>query len=115
MEVISLGGGIQSTTLVLMNLHDEIDPPASFAIFADTGWERKATYENVAALNTICLEHGFPPIWTVKTTNIRADMIAEGNGHYDHIPFYTRSFTHTGQLQLDGSEEIREGVGQLRR
>jgi len=47
MQVLSLGGGVQSTTLFLMNLTGEIDPPANFAVFADTGWERQGTYEDV--------------------------------------------------------------------
>ena len=72
MQVLSLGGGVQSTTLFLMNIHGEIDPPADFAVFADTGWERTGTYENIRALNTIALERGFPPVWKVGIGNIRA-------------------------------------------
>lgn len=115
MEVLSLGGGIQSTALFLMNLHHEIEPGVDFAIFADTGWERQGTYENITRLNSIGLDRGFGPIWKVKAGNIRADMLAAGDGHYDHMPLFTQSSRLTGQLRLDGSDEVVKGTGQLRR
>lgn len=115
MQVISLGGGVQSTATLLMNLEGEISPPADFAIFADTGWERKATYENITRLNTLCLEQGFPPIWRVKVGDIRADMLAEGKGHHDHLPLFVMSIQRNGQLRLDGSDDETQSVGQLRR
>lgn len=115
MQVISLGGGVQSTALFLMNLQGEIDPPADFAIFADTGWERHDTYKNISRINTEGLNRGFPPIWKVSTGNIRQEMLQSGDRHYGHIPFFTRSFFKTGQLNLDGSDDIRKGTGQLHR
>jgi hypothetical protein len=44
MRILSLGAGVQSSTLALMIAHGEI-PMVSAAIFADTGAEPRATYE----------------------------------------------------------------------
>lgn len=45
MNIISLGAGVQSSTLALMAAHGEITPMPDCAIFADTQAERKAVYE----------------------------------------------------------------------
>ena len=47
MHVISLGAGVQSTTMALMAAHGEIEPMPDAAIFADTGAEPKAVYEHL--------------------------------------------------------------------
>ena len=47
MHVISLGAGVQSTTMALMAAHGEIAPMPDAAIFADTGAEPKAVYEHL--------------------------------------------------------------------
>lgn len=45
-KVLSFGAGVQSTTLLRMMIHGEIEP-AEHAIFSDTGWEPQAVYENM--------------------------------------------------------------------
>ncbi len=47
LRVLSLGAGVQSTTLALMAAHGEIGPMPDCAIFADTGWEPAAVYEHL--------------------------------------------------------------------
>lgn len=113
MQMVSLGGGVQSLTLFLMNLHGEIDPPAEFAVFADTGWERSGTYDQVGKLNTIGLGKGFPPIWVVKAGNIRDEMLSFD--HYLHMPLYTVSREETDQILIGGGMDVKESKGQLRR
>lgn len=44
-HVISLGAGVQSSTMALMAAHGEITPMPAAAIFADTQAEPKAVYE----------------------------------------------------------------------
>lgn len=44
MRILSLGGGVQSSTLALMAEHGEIEKP-DYAIFADTQDEPKSVYE----------------------------------------------------------------------
>ena len=45
LNVISLGAGVQSSTMALMAAHGEIEPMPDAAIFADTQWEPPAVYE----------------------------------------------------------------------
>lgn len=55
LRVISLGAGVQSTTMALMAAAGEIGPMPDCAIFADTGWEPAAVYEHLARLRRIAL------------------------------------------------------------
>jgi 3'-phosphoadenosine 5'-phosphosulfate sulfotransferase (PAPS reductase)/FAD synthetase len=43
-HLISLGGGVQSSTMALMAAHGEISPMPKAAIFADTQAEPKSVY-----------------------------------------------------------------------
>jgi 3'-phosphoadenosine 5'-phosphosulfate sulfotransferase (PAPS reductase)/FAD synthetase len=43
LKILSLGAGVQSSTLLLMACKGIIEKP-NLAIFADTGWESQATY-----------------------------------------------------------------------
>ena len=45
MHIISLGAGVQSSTMALMAAHEAMHPMPDCAIFADTGWEPHAVYE----------------------------------------------------------------------
>ena len=47
LRVLSLGAGVQSTTLALMAARRDIDPMPDCAIFADTGWEPEAVYDHL--------------------------------------------------------------------
>ena len=57
-HILSLGAGVQSTTLYLMFLHGEITPQIDCAIFADTGEEPESVYEHLEWLKA----QGGPPI-----------------------------------------------------
>lgn len=50
--VLSLGAGVQSTTLALMAARREIGPMPSYAAFADTGAEPRAVYRHLEWLAT---------------------------------------------------------------
>ena len=43
LRALSLGAGVQSTTMALLAAHGEVGPMRDCAIFADTGWEPRAT------------------------------------------------------------------------
>ena len=80
LRVLSLGAGVQSTTLALMAAKGEIEPP-DCAIFADTGWEPKAVYRHLDRL-----EGQLPfPVHRVSAGDIRATI---GAGGYEPIPWY---------------------------
>lgn len=53
LRVLSLGAGVQSTTLALMAAAGEIGPMPDCAIFADTGWEPRAVYEHLDRLERV--------------------------------------------------------------
>ena len=70
-DVISLGAGVQSTTMVLMAAHGELTPMPRAAIFADTGAEPRAVYEHLDWLRS---PNVLPfPVHVVQFGNLRAD------------------------------------------
>jgi hypothetical protein len=71
---LSLGGGVQSTALMLMGLHNDIDVSFEGAIFADTGWERETTYRNVEALRAYAKGFGVD-VHTVKRGDLDDDVL----------------------------------------
>lgn len=76
LHVLSLGAGVQSTTLALMAAHGEIGPMPDCAIFADTGWEPPHVYEHLEKLESI-----LPfPVRRVSGGNIRDDLMASARG-----------------------------------
>ncbi len=88
LTVLSLGAGVQSTTILLMAIKGELPQP-DVAIFADTGWESKATYKHLAWLKVEAEQHGIPVI-IVQERNIRDDSLnaAELNKGYYLMPLY---------------------------
>jgi hypothetical protein len=95
LRVISLGAGVQSTTMALMAIErDTVD----CAIFADTGWEPKAVYDHLA-----WLESYLPfPVYRVSQGNLRDAII---NSKFAAVPFYTR--TGLGARQCTSNYKLR--------
>jgi hypothetical protein len=88
LHVISLGAGVQSTTMALMAAHGEITPMPDCAIFADTGWEPKAVYDH---LQWLISQLPFP-VHVVSAGNIR-DHILNGSprsGNFASVPWHVR-------------------------
>ena len=76
LRVLSLGAGVQSTVLALMAEQGYLGfEKPDFAIFADTGWEPQAVYENVAWLKTQ-LSY---PILEVSGGNIKESVLSGTN------------------------------------
>jgi len=86
--VLSLGAGVQSSTLLLMACNGLIEKP-DVAIFADTGWERKVTYDHLKWLTLEAAKSGIPII-TVQERNVRDDSLnaAELNKGYYFMPVF---------------------------
>jgi len=75
LNIISLGAGVQSSTMALMAACGELTPMPDGAIFADTGAEPKAVYEWLD-----WLEKQLPfPVYRVSSGNLRADIEAGTN------------------------------------
>lgn len=90
-HVISLGAGVQSTTLALMAAHGEITPMPDCAIFADTQWEPKNVYKH---LDWLCSGNVLPfPVFKVTAGNIRQDIMNHKNttgGRLAAVPWHIK-------------------------
>lgn len=98
LRVLSLGAGVQSTTLALMAAHGTIGPMPDCAIFADTGWEPQAVYDHLAWLRS---PNVLPfPVHVVQAGDIRADLLRAGSGErWASIPAFTRTVAR-GRVSL---------------
>ena len=87
MVVLSLGAGVQSSTMAIMAAKGDL-PPVDVAIFADTGNEPKAVYTYLNYLSNI-----LPfPIFKVRKGNIKDDMLnAKGKTNFVVAPFFTQN------------------------
>jgi 3'-phosphoadenosine 5'-phosphosulfate sulfotransferase (PAPS reductase)/FAD synthetase len=86
-RVLSLGAGVQSTTLLLMMVEGEIEKP-DHIIFADTGWEPAKVYEHLEWLKTIMARADIP-FEIVSHGNIREDYL-DGTKRAASMPLYIR-------------------------
>jgi hypothetical protein len=85
MRILSLGAGVQSTTMALMAAVGEIADKPHAAIFADTGWEPKAVYDHLA-----WLENVLPfPVCRVSSGNLRSDILNPPK-RFSPVPWFTR-------------------------
>ena len=117
LHVISLGAGVQSTTMALMAARGEIGPMPHCAIFADTGFEPKRVYEHLEWLKG---ELPFP-VYTVSNGNLRDAVMTATEGRYAAVPFFLegggmgrRQCTHEYKLKPI-SWELRRILGKGRR
>lgn len=84
LTVISLGAGVQSTTLALMAAHGEISPMPDYAIFADTGDEPEAVYDH---LNWLSSSNVLPfPVVNVTEGKLSEELF-NGND-LARVPFF---------------------------
>lgn len=95
LTVLSLGAGVQSTTILLMAHVGELKG-LDCAIFADTGWEPPAIYRHLDALESLVAI----PIHRVQRGNIRSDILSaidsDGVGHIGQPPFFVRNQASDG-------------------
>jgi hypothetical protein len=92
LRVLSLGAGVQSTTLALMAAHGEFDVMPDCAIFADTGAEPQAVYEHLDWLrggNVLPF-----PVHVVSAGSLKDELLSaarhEGNS-WGRPPFFVRN------------------------
>lgn len=88
-EVLSLGAGVQSTTVFHRAGRGEL-PHVDVAIFSDTQWEPQAVYDHLDELiNKFSPKYGIP-IEVVTAGNLREDaMVSEGK-RWASMPLYTK-------------------------
>ena len=94
-HVISLGAGVQSSTMALMAAWGEIKPMPDCAIFADTRWEPLHVYKWLSYL-----EAQLPfPVYRVSAGDLRKDQITARVRGYDKeagerwasLPYFTKA------------------------
>lgn len=102
-NIISLGAGVQSSTMALMAAHGEITPMPECAIFADTGDEPASVY---TWLDWLEIQLPFPVIRTKKGT-LSADALkvrtSKKSGN-----LYTKPSLPVFVLQDDGTKGMAQ-------
>jgi hypothetical protein len=93
LRLLSLGAGVQSTTLALLAIEGTLPAPDA-AIFADTGWEPRAVYEHLDRLG-VELDRAGIRLHRVSAGDLRADAIDPVH-RYASVPYFVRN--------ADGSE-----------
>ena len=88
LRILSLGAGVQSTTLALMIEKGEI-PMVDCAIFSDVGAEPKLVYKHLEWLE----KQLSYPVYKVQWRNLKEDIISAAKGEYKAFtaPFYTKN------------------------
>jgi len=88
LRVLSLGAGVQSTTLALMIEKGEV-PMVDCAIFADVGAEPQLVYDHLEYLKTQ-LSY---PVYKVQWRNLKEDIISASKGEFTAFtaPFFSKN------------------------
>lgn len=87
-RTLSLGAGVQSTTLLLLALEGAL-PTLDCGIFADTGGEPRRVYDHLDMLTARAADVGVP-VLRVSNGNLRDDSIDPGH-RYASIPYFVRN------------------------
>jgi len=89
LRILSLGAGVQSSTLALMIEKGEI-PMIDAAIFADVKGEPKAVYDWLNYLKTQVTKY---PIYVVTWRDLKQDILDAAKGEYKAFtaPFFTKN------------------------
>lgn len=88
LRILSLGAGVQSTTLALMICDGDL-PRVDGAIFADTQGEPQTVYEQVDLLEKEFERVGIP-LYRVSTGDLAEDSINPAH-RYASIPYFVRN------------------------
>jgi len=107
LRVLTLGAGVQSTTLALMAAHGEIGPMPDAAIFADTCWEPQNVYDHLAWLMSPDV---LPfPVHIVSAGNIRDGLVRGARGErWASIPAFTLSKSgKVGMIRRQCTRELK--------
>lgn len=95
LRVLSLGAGVQSTTLALLAVEAKkaekgsLDMSLDCAIFADTGWEPGHVYEHLDRLEVV-LADACIPVYRVSAGNIRDDALDPAH-RFASMPLFIRN------------------------
>jgi hypothetical protein len=99
-----MGMGVQSVTISAMACLGDLPMP-DLAVFADPGWESKATYAYANTFTLWAKERGLNII-TVSKGNIRNDALGSQN-RFASLPFYTLLDGKPGMLRRQCTNEYK--------
>lgn len=107
-HIISLGAGVQSSTMALMAAHGEITPMPDCAIFADTGAEPERVYE---WLNWLEKQLPFPVYRVMHKTGLLENIMAQDvkgpeKDRFVSVPFFTDSH-NSGMTRRQCTREFK--------
>lgn len=108
MKILSLGAGVQSSTMALMASRGEFPSMPDAAIFSDTGWEPKKVYEWLDWLEP---QLSFP-LYRVSAGNLRNDIIKKTNStgqRFAAVPWFVldRGKIGMGRRQCTSEYKLR--------
>ena len=96
LRILSLGAGVQSSTVLLMSCLDNL-PHLDGAIFADTGWEPATVYEHLLWLEQEAKKYDIP-VYRVSKGNIKEEALRssvrghlENGGRAASLPYYVKT------------------------
>jgi 3'-phosphoadenosine 5'-phosphosulfate sulfotransferase (PAPS reductase)/FAD synthetase len=89
MRILSLGAGVQSTTLLLMAAENMFEHQLDLAIFADTGYEPQAVYDHLDKIEKEIAEPAGIPIYRVSAGNIKKDALNTEHA-FASMPLFVR-------------------------
>ena len=101
-NILSLGAGVQSTTMALMAAHGELTPMPDYAIFADTGAEPWHVYDQLDFLEEAL---PFPVLRVMEGQGLNAAI--RGDGRLATPPFFTESKDGGGMLWRQCTSEYK--------
>ena len=105
LNILSLGAGVQSSTMALMAAKGELTPMPDCAIFADTGAEPKHVYEFLDYVESLV---PFPVHRVMEGEGLEERTIsALMTGKFSPVPFRTESASGGGLLRRQCTREFK--------
>ena len=105
MKVLSLGAGVQSSTIVHLIIDGTLPKP-DVAIFADTKWEPQAVYEHLKRLESYAADNDFK-ITRVSAGDLRRDALTPDHS-FASMPLYTKdAMNSVGMLRRQCTREYK--------
>ena len=110
LNILSLGAGVQSSTMALMAAKGELTPMPDCAIFADTGAEPKHVYEQLGKIQRLV---SFPVYIVSEETGLEDSIHTvfkhgkDSKGRFQSVPFFTESTHGSGMLRRQCTNEFK--------
>lgn len=93
LRVLSLGAGVQSSAVLLMNLAGELGPRLDAAVFADTKGEPAAVYDHLSFLRAEAEKAGLPLYVVEQGDGLEQSVYAPDRHNFGQIPYHLNDGT----------------------